>query len=125
MAVGLVIEHALAKPDNRAHAQVGSQVCLDLRAFKPRIAVGVEKTLFGDERGSDAVDVDGPAFVDERRTVAIAAFNLEHLECYELILIPRRVQSSLQASPSVEAPVHAAHDAALMDNESRADVAHP
>ena len=57
--------------------------------------------------------MDRAAFVDERRAIAVAPFDLEHLERNELILVPRRVQAFLQPSPGVEAPVHAAHRAAF------------
>src|SRR5215475_11994045 len=98
---------------------------LDVGALQTWIAVRVEQTFLGDERGALAVDVDGAAFVHQRCAITIETFALEHLARDEIVLVPGEVQSATQAAPGIETPVDAAHLTSAADDAGRADIAHP
>src|SRR3954471_6443925 len=103
--IGLVVEYTLAQPDDRADAQVTAQLLFNLLPAQGGIAIGVEQTLFGNQHGAFAVHVDGTAFVDDARPVAIPVFDLQDFAGHQLILIPREIQAAIQAAPGIEVPV--------------------
>src|SRR5262249_37741169 len=125
VTVRLIVEHAFAEPHDGAHAEILAKHALDLRAREFRIAVLVEQTLFGDERGARAIDGNGTAFIDDLRGVAVATFDLENLARDEFVLRPRGVEAAVIAAPRVETPVHAPHVAGFVHDERRARVARP
>ena len=81
--------------------------------------------MLGDERRACAVRVDCAAFVDHGCAITITPFDLQHLARDEIVLVPREVQTALQAAPGVELPVDTADRAARVDYEGRPDIAHP
>ncbi len=99
MPVRLVVEDAFAEPDDVRHAQVLAQISFDLLATQQRVAIYVEQTLFGHERGAFTVDVDRAALVYDWRAVTLVAFDLEYLTGDEVVLVPRKIQTALQAAP--------------------------
>jgi hypothetical protein len=52
--------------------------------------------------------VDRAAFVDERRAITGAAFDLEHLLRDLVVLVPGEVETARKAAPGIEAPIDAA-----------------
>ena len=79
MPAGFIVDHALAQPDDGLHAEIGLEVRSISSLAKPGLRFGIQQTLFGDQCGALAIHMDGAAFVDERRAVSIAAFDLENL----------------------------------------------
>src|SRR6185437_14630990 len=65
------------------------------------------------------------ALVDHGCAIAVARFDLQHLARDEIVLVPREVQTALQATPGVELPVDTSNGAARVDYECRPDIAHP
>ncbi|MCY1180434.1 hypothetical protein D9M73_208760 [compost metagenome] len=91
-----------------------------------RIAVVVEQALFGGDQGAFTIDVNRTAFKHEAfSVVALASLHLKDLAGHLLVTVPRRVQPALEAAPGIEAPVDAAHFAAVVDDKGRAGVTHP
>jgi hypothetical protein len=125
VAAGLVFDDPVPQPDDDAHSQVVAQISFDLGLRESRIAIRIQQALFGDESGTLAVHMNRAAFVDERRAITRAAFDLEHLLRDLVVLVPREVQTAREAAPGVEAPVNAAPRSRLAGDERRSDVAHP
>ncbi|MNO24862.1 hypothetical protein D3C76_146910 [compost metagenome] len=126
MAVGFVVEQAVRQPDDLIHSQMRAEHRFDFRTVQVRVAIAVEQALFGGDQRAFAVDVNRAAFKHETfSAVTRAALDLEDLAADLRIAIPRRVQAAVEAAPSVEVPVHTAHFAAIVDDESRAAVAYP
>src|SRR5688572_2779818 len=125
MAIGLVVDHALAQPDDLPHAEVITQMLLDVRTAHVRISVAVQQALLGDQRRALAIHVDGAAFIDERRAISVTGFDLQHLASHGVVQVPREIQPAVEPAPGIEAPVHTAFHAFLVDHERGADVAHP
>src|SRR5208283_2679950 len=122
--VGLVVAETAAQPDHALGAEVLEQGPFDLLARAERVAVRVQQALFGRQHGSLSVDVDRAALEHYRSAVARGAFDLEDLSRYAFVAVPREVQALLETAPGVEAPIHAAPPAVLIDEETRACVPH-
>jgi hypothetical protein len=60
MAVGLVVEDAVAQPDRLADAEIGLEVAFDLGAREAGIAVVVEQALLCRQQRALAIDMDDP-----------------------------------------------------------------
>jgi hypothetical protein len=58
----MVVDEALAEPDDAVCAKVTRQPLLDIFLAKTRIAVGVEQTLFGGQEQARPVAIDRAAF---------------------------------------------------------------
>ncbi len=126
MAVGFIVVQAIRQPDDGFHGQVLTQDVFDLLAVQVRVAVMVEQAFFGGDQGAFPVHMDRTAFQHEAfGVIALAALHLQHLGGQLLVTVPRRVQATLEATPGVEAPVHATHFASVVDHEGWAGVAHP
>ena len=125
VTVGLVVQHALAQPDDHLDVQVALELRLDLRARESWIAVGIEQAFLGGDHRALPVHVDRAALEDEGCTVALAALDLDDLLRHRIVAVPGKVEAAAQAAPGVELPVDAADAAAIVDHEGRADVAHP
>src|SRR5581483_3692043 len=123
--VRLVIEHTLTEPDDAGNPQIIAQIRFQTLTTAQRVAIDVEQTLFRDQRGALTIDVNRASLVDDRRPIAIPAFDLQHLARHELVLIPGEIHATLQATPCVEMPIDTAHRAVPIDDERRPDVAHP
>ena len=123
--VRLVVDDAFAQPDDAGDAQVFVQQDLHLTRVELRIAVRVQQALLGGEQRALAVDVNRTAFQHERRAIAVAAFDLQHLARDQVVLVPRKVEAVAQSAPGVEQPVDAAHGALVVHDERRTDVPHP
>ena len=57
--------------------------------------------------------------------IALAALHFQHLGGQLLVAVPRRVQAAIEAAPGIEAPIHTAHFAMVVDDEGWAGVTHP
>src|SRR5882724_11535842 len=108
VAIGFVIEYPAPEPEHGFDAQEISQMSLCLRTRQLWVAIGIQQALFGYECGALSIDVNRSAFVDQRRCVTIEPFDLEHLACDLLILIPRMIEAAVEPAPCVEAPVDTA-----------------
>ena len=62
MAVGVIVDQAIAQPQHAVKTQIAGQPRLDIGARKPRIAVGVEQALLGGHHQARAVAIERPAF---------------------------------------------------------------
>ena len=69
--------------------------------------------------------MQGAAFHDERRLVAVDAHELGDLARHELILVPGEVEAVVHPAPGVELPVDESHTALVIDHERGPAVAHP
>ncbi len=125
MPVGLIVQYTPAQPDHPLDAQIGAQLRLDRGFIERRIAVAIEQTLLRHQSRARTVGMNRAALIHERRSVALATFDFQHLAGDQIVLVPGEIQSALQSPPSVEPPVHASHRATRVDDESRADVSHP
>ncbi|MNL35995.1 hypothetical protein D3C87_1580600 [compost metagenome] len=80
VAVGHVASHIVripGQPDRFLHPQQTREDFLYLRLAHARIAIGVEQYRFGGDQRAFAVDMDGPAFIAQRRTKALHAQVIE------------------------------------------------
>ncbi|MNZ16497.1 hypothetical protein D3C78_334740 [compost metagenome] len=126
MAIGFVVVQAIGQPDDGLHRQVLTQDLFDLLTVQVRVAVAVEQALFGSDQGALTVHMDRAALKHEAfGLVALATLHFQHLGCQLLIAVPRRVQAAVEAAPGVEAPIHTAHFARIVDDEGRAGITHP
>ena len=98
---------------------------LDLAFVQLRIAIGVHQALFGRDQRALAIHVNGTPFHHEWSLITVAAFDLQYFPGDEIVLVPREIQSAVQAAPAVEHPVDAANIAAPVHDERRSDIAHP
>src|SRR6266704_6913465 len=119
VAVGLVIEHALAQPDHLADTEIGAQVVLDLLAAQGWITVGIEQAFFGDQYRALAIDMQGAPFIDDGRPVSLAALDLENLARHQLILVPGEVEATVQTAPGIEVPVDTSDSTTPVDHKRR------
>ncbi len=125
VAVRLIVDDTLAKPDDPIDAEIRAQPALDLTLIQRWIPIAVEQTLLRNECRAGPVRVNGSPLVDHRGAIAIVPLDLQHLARHQVILVPWEIQPALQATPGVEWPVDASNRAARVDDERRADVAHP
>ena len=65
MAVGVVADDAVAKPDDVVHTVIVAQILFYLVLVEVGIAVGIEEAGGGGEEVAAAVDVDAAAFHDD------------------------------------------------------------
>ncbi|MNO64267.1 hypothetical protein D3C76_549930 [compost metagenome] len=126
MAVGFVVVQAVRQPDHGVDRQVLAQHRLDLFAAQVRVAVAVEQAFLGGDHGAFAVHVDRATFQHEALgLVALAALHFQYLGGQFLVTVPGRVEAALETAPGIEAPVHTAHFAVVVDDEGWAGIAHP
>jgi hypothetical protein len=100
-------------------------VRLDVRTGQLGIPIRVQQALFGHERGTLPVHMDGAAFIDDWRAVTIQALDLEHLLGHGVILAPWKVQPAVQSAPGIEAPVDSTPLSLAVGDDGRPHVAHP
>ena len=126
MAVGFVVVQAIGQPDDGLNRQVLTQDLFNLLTVQVRVAVAVEQAFFGSDQGALTIHMDRAALKHEAfGLIALATLHLQHLGCQLLIAVPRRVQAAVKAAPGVEAPIHTAHFARIVDDEGRAGITHP
>ena len=70
-------------------AEILVQQDFELARVQVRIAIRIQQALLGRDQRAFAVDVDRAAFEHERRAIAVAAFDLQHLARNEIVLVPR------------------------------------
>ena len=99
VAVGLVLEDAVAEPDHLLGAEVVVERRLDRGAVELRVAVRVQQALLGGQHRALAVDVDRAALEHERGAVAAVAFDLEHLRGDPVVAVPGRVEPAVERRP--------------------------
>src|SRR3546814_11597165 len=61
MAVGMIVEQAVAQPQHVDHAEIVVEPLLDLGLAQPGVAIGVEQALLGGDGTPGAVAVDRAA----------------------------------------------------------------
>src|SRR3546814_11582717 len=62
MAIGVVIDQAIAEPDHAVKPQIARQLRLDLAARPVGVAVGTQQALLGGQNRSAPIPVDRAAF---------------------------------------------------------------
>ena len=125
MAVGLVHEHPFAQPHHGLHTEPGTQLGLVALAGHTRVTIRVQQALFGNQQGTLPIHVDGSAFQNEIRPIAVETLYLADLLRHSSIEIPREVQATLQPAPGVEVPVDASPTALVIHHDGRPNIAHP
>ena len=125
VTVGLVAEHAVAEPHDLARAGIGEQQRFDAFATEPGIAIRIEQTLLRHEQSARTVAVDGPTLAHHGRAIASESFDLEYFARDLLVAIPGRIQTAVETTPGIEAPIYATYLAPTIEDAGRPDVAHP
>src|SRR5690606_2803081 len=120
-----VVHHASAQPNHLGDTKIFAKQVFNLCAIQVWIAVWIEQAFFGGKQRAFAVDVNCTTLQHERRTVAVAALDLEHFARHQIVLIPGKIQPSVQPSPCIEDPVDATDLAGIVHHERRSDIAHP
>ncbi len=110
------------QPDRLGGAEEGVQLGLDLLAGPVGVPALAELDGVGDEHGALAVDVDAAALVDQPGGEAADAGQLRDVLRDVLVLVPA---GPALGAPAVEDPVGGGQAALAVDQEGRADVAHP
>ncbi len=95
MPVGLIVENALAEPDDPRHVQIVAQIVFHPLATQQGVAIDVQQTLFGDESGPFAIDVDRASLIHDGRAIAVPSLDLEHFTRDQVILVPGEIQAAL------------------------------
>ena len=125
VTVSLILDDALAQPDDIRHAQIFVQQDFQLPLVHVRIAIRIREAFFGRDERAFAIHMNGAAFENQRRPVSIGAFDLGHLACHQVVLVPWKVQTAVQATPRIEDPIDGASLTALANHKGRSHVAHP
>ena len=125
MSIGLVVDDAIAQPDDGGHRQVTAQQLFYLRLRQMRIAVAIQQALLRHQQGALAVSVDGAAFHHQRRTIPVAVFDFRNFSRDQVVGIPGKIHSSPDSAPGIELPVDGAAPAGSIDDKGRAHIAHP
>ncbi len=104
MAVGMVVDQAVAQPDDPRRAQIAHQPFFDLLLVEAGIAVRVEQALFGGDEDARPVTVDRSALQDPvggsaRQAGILAKTRTDRVIAGQLIFAAPAVEPEIDAAP--------------------------